>query len=284
MKNANINSIQNESNSADAPLANILGEGPPENKRGLPNPELLHQQRLEIIGSLSSGIAHDLNNMLTPILMSLELLKSKLSDDESRQVIEILKTNVERGSALVRKMLALGSPKPERPRKIDFLSLSADLERLIDQAFPMSINLKLSCTTNLKTVFADPTLIFQAMLNLCVNARNAMPGGGDLTISFRNRTIKRTKTGTRGSISPGAYVVMSFSDTGIGISKEVLKQIFQKYFTTHNSGKGNGLGLSTSADIIEFYNGMIDVQSRVGYGSTFEVYLPAGTDCPADKS
>jgi PAS domain S-box-containing protein len=235
-------------------------------------------QRLESLGTLASGIAHDLNNILTPILAVAQLLPLKLPylDEQNRQLLKILEDNSKRGADLVKQILSFargaeGKRIPLQPRH-----LLKEIERIVKNTFPKSIEICIDIPTpNLWTVSADPTQIHQVLMNLCVNARDAMPNGGTLTISAENLFVDENYARMNLEAKVGDYVVITVSDTGCGMPQEVLERIFEPFFTTKEPGKGTGLGLSTVIGIIKNHGGFINVYSEVGKGSQFKLYLSA---------
>nr|WP_272898079.1 PAS domain-containing sensor histidine kinase [Chlorogloeopsis fritschii] len=235
-------------------------------------------QRLESLGTLASGIAHDLNNILTPILTVAQLLPLKFPnlDEKNRQLLTILEDNSKRGAELVKQITAFargaeGKRVPLQPRH-----LLKEIEQVIKSTFPKSIEICIHIPTpNLWTVLADPTQIHQVLMNLCVNARDAMPNGGTLSISAQNFHVDENYTRMNLEAKEGNYVLITVSDTGCGMAPELLERIFEPFFTTKEPGKGTGLGLSTLIGIIKNHGGFVKVYSEVGKGSQFQVYLSA---------
>jgi two-component system cell cycle sensor histidine kinase/response regulator CckA len=237
--------------------------------------QLLRAQRLESIGALAGGIAHDLNNVLAPITLSLQSLKEKLTDDESRKLLGILERNAKRGAYLIKQIL-LSSRGVEGERKnIRAADLISDAENFAKETFPSSIKVRTDASGDVWNIFGDAVQLQQVLMNLCVNARDAMPDGGTLGISAENLFIDENFTRVNAEAKIGQYTVISVSDTGTGIPPEIMNRIFEPFFTTKKPGKGTGLGLSTSLAIVKNHGGFITVQSEVGKGTTFKVYLPA---------
>ncbi|ARV59543.1 hypothetical protein BZZ01_13695 [Nostocales cyanobacterium HT-58-2] len=237
----------------------------------------LRNQRLESLGTLAAGIAHDFNNILTPMLTTAYLLSLKLPnlDEQSRQLLKILEDNSQRGADLVKQILffAQGVEGKRIPQQVKHLL--KEIERIVKSTFPKSIEIN-TCLLreNLWKVWADPTQIHQVLLNLCVNARDAMPNGGTLSLSAENIFIDENYVKMNLNAQVGSFVVITVSDTGCGIPPEVLERIFEPFFTTKESGKGTGLGLSTVIGIVKNHGGFVEVYSKVGKGSQFKVYLP----------
>jgi CheY-like chemotaxis protein len=236
---------------------------------------LLRSQRIESIGTLASGIAHDLNNILAPILMGVELLKEQSEDPSSIEVLDTVAMSARRGADLVKQVLtfARGIEGQHGPLKLHHLS--GDIEKMMGQTMPKSIHMVNSVSKDLWLVSGDGSQIHQMLLNLCINARDAMASGGVLTLSARNETIDRIWQRRGIELKPGRYVVVEVEDTGEGIPAEILDKIFEPFFTTKQPGKGTGLGLSTVQMIVNGHGGFLDIQSEIGRGSRFSVYLPA---------
>ncbi len=237
--------------------------------------QLLRAQRLESIGALAGGIAHDLNNVLAPITLSLQSLKEKFTDDESRRLLGILERNAKRGAYLIKQIL-LSSRGIEGERKnIQVADLISDAENFAKETFPSPIKVKTDVSGDIWNVIGDAVQLQQVLMNLCVNARDAMPDGGILRISAENLFIDENFTRVNAEAKIGPYIIISISDTGTGIPPEIMNRIFEPFFTTKKPGKGTGLGLSTSLAIVKSHGGFITVHSEVGKGTIFKVYLPA---------
>src|SRR3989441_971357 len=237
--------------------------------------QLLRTQRMESIGTLAGGIAHDLNNVLSPILMSVELLKARFTDDVSHRVLETVEISAKRGADIVRQVLTFargveGEQTAIRPRR-----LLADMEKMLLQTLPKSIHVRVNITKGLWTVIGDPTQLDQVLLNLCVNARDAMPQGGTLTINAENTVLDEHYARLNLQAKPGPYVVIEVSDTGHSMAPDVLDKIFEPFFTTKKVGVGTGLGLSTVQAIVKSHRGFVNGYSEVGKGTSFKVFFPA---------
>jgi two-component system, cell cycle sensor histidine kinase and response regulator CckA len=238
--------------------------------------QFLQAQRLESLGTLASGIAHDLNNLLAPILMAVQLLGLKLEDDRSLQLLEILEGNVKRGAELVKQVLSFARGIAGERVSLQIGHLITDIATIAQQTFSKAIEIRVEMTTaGLWLVTGDATQLHQVLMNLCVNARDAMPDGGTLTIAATNRQVNEQDLGISPDLRTGPYVVITVSDTGVGIPPTVQDRIFEPFFTTKPFGQGTGLGLSTVLGIVKSHGGVVCVESQLGKGTRFRVYLPA---------
>lgn len=239
--------------------------------------QFLRTQRLESLGILASGIAHDLNNILTPILAIAQLLPLTLPqiDERNQNMLQILETNTKRGADLVKQILSFARGGEGNRTLLQVKHLILDIEKIAKGTFPKSIEIKRNILDTLWTVKGDATQLHQVFMNLAVNARDAMPGGGTLTITAENQYIDTNYAGMNIEAKAGAYVAVTFTDTGVGISSDNLDKIFDPFFTTKDLGKGTGLGLSTVHSIIKNHHGFVEVRSEVNNGSSFRIYLPA---------
>ena len=236
--------------------------------------QFLRAQRLESIGTLASGIAHDLNNVLTPILMTAQLLETQIHDERSKRLLPILVTNAKRGANLVKQVLSFARGLEGKFTILQIKHLISEIKQIAKQTFPKSIEIYTSIPQYLGTVFGDATQLHQVLMNLCVNARDAMPDGGTLSISAENVFIDQNHAKMNFDAQVGPYIVITVADTGTGIPPEILDRIFEPFFTTKEIGKGTGLGLSTVIGIIKSHGGFVKVYSEVGRGTEFKVYLP----------
>ena len=234
--------------------------------------ELAWAQRMEAIGTLAGGIAHDLNNALTPVMMGLDLLSAELPDRAG--TIETMAASARRGAEMLKQLLtfARGAEGPRQP--VRPAALIEEVERIARGTFPTSIVLESRLPPGLPIVRGDPTQLHQVLVNLCINARDAMPDGGTLTIAADLVTVDEGFARTMAGARPGEFVRLTVQDTGTGIAPADLDRIFDPFFTTRRLDQGTGLGLSTALGIVKAHDGFMEVRSASGYGSTFGVYLP----------
>ncbi|MEO6786395.1 MAG: PAS domain S-box protein [Chthoniobacteraceae bacterium] len=245
--------------------------------------QFLRAQRMESIGTLAGGIAHDLNNVLSPIMMSLEVLRMRFPDPESTELLDVLGTSAQRGADMVRQVLSFARGVEGERMEVQLRHLVKDIVKILNDTLLKNIEIGTHVPNDLWTVTGDATQLHQVLLNLCVNARDAMPGGGTLTLSAKNLMLDANYAGMNIEAAPGPYVVLQIEDTGTGMPPEVMERIFDPFYTTKEFGKGTGLGLSTSMAIVKGHGGFIRVYSEVGRGTGFKVYLPAQTESsPAD--
>jgi two-component system, cell cycle sensor histidine kinase and response regulator CckA len=238
--------------------------------------QFLRAQRLESLGTLASGIAHDLNNILTPILAVAQLLPLKLQDIDSptQAMLEILESSARRGADLIKQILSFAQGIEGKHVVIQPAHLLKDIQKIVQQTLPKSIQINVDMPANLWTVLGDMTQLHQVLMNLCINARDAMPHGGTISIQATNRSINETVARTYLNAHPGDYVEIAVSDTGTGIQPQLLQRIFDPFFTTKEIGKGTGLGLSAVLGIIKSHGGFLDVKSQVHQGTQIHVYIP----------
>jgi two-component system, cell cycle sensor histidine kinase and response regulator CckA len=237
--------------------------------------QLLQAQKLESIGRLSGGIAHDFNNLLTTIVGAAELAIDALpADHPALQDIQMIQGATERATALTRQLLAFARKQAIQVQVLDLNQLLLDIDRLLRRLIGADISLVTHPAPNLWPISADYHQLEQVLINLAVNARDAMPDGGKLTIETANVDLDATYAQQHLNVEAGPYVMMAVSDTGLGMAPEVRAQIFEPFFSTKESGKGTGLGLSTSYGIVKQHGGALWVYSEVDHGTTFKVYLP----------
>lgn len=238
---------------------------------------LLQSQRMEAIGNLAGGIAHDLNNILAPITLVGGLLNDRLSKDSDRELIAMVQAGASRGAEIVKQLLTFSRGQAGERIAVQPRHLIKEMMAIMRETFPREIDLRQQYPADLRTVNADPTQLHQVLLNLCVNSRDAMPNGGHLTITASNRTLAADDPVLPPGSPLGAYVVIEVTDTGHGIPAEIRHRVFEPFFTTKPIGKGTGLGLSTVIGIVRSHGGFVTIDSAPGKGSTFGVYLPAIT-------
>jgi signal transduction histidine kinase/CheY-like chemotaxis protein len=237
--------------------------------------KLLRMQRVEAIGALASGLAHDLNNILVPMLMAAGMLKDKLTDQTDRDILGLAEQSVRRGAKIIAQLLTFGRGGEGERIGVRPENLIEEILRIMQETFPRDIEIVREIPNDLWGVVTDPTQMHQVLMNLCVNARDAMPEGGRLTLAARNVELDEAGAGGFAEASPGRYVELSVADTGQGIPPELLSRIFDPFFTTKGIGKGTGLGLSTVSSIVKNHGGFLTVESRMGEGTVFAIRIPA---------
>jgi len=243
-------------------------------------------QRMEAIGTLAGGIAHDLNNALAPITMSLSLLRAR---PDNPRMIDTMERSAMRAVGMVRQLLAFAKGAEGQRVPVETRHLVTDLEAIIRPTFPKNIQVVTRVPETAPMVLGDATQLHQVLLNLCVNARDAMPGGGTLTLGTAAVVVDAAFAASAqdANAQPGRYVVLRVADTGTGIPPEVAERMFDPFFTTKGPEYGTGLGLSTVLGVVKGHGGFIQVASHAGIGTTFTVYLPADAgavvETPAEK-
>ena len=237
--------------------------------------QFLRAQRLESIGMLAAGIAHDLNNVLAPILMAAPMLRERAVNPSDQRLLETLEKSAERGAGLVRQILAFAQGSDGGRQLVQLKHLVRDIVGVIRETFPKEIRLREDLPSAPWPVHANPTQAHQVLLNLCVNARDAMPHGGELRLRIEHAVLDETTAATIPGARAGAWVVLHVEDTGTGIPPDVLAHIWEPFFTTKTANKGTGLGLPTVRGIVENHQGFVTLDTVAGRGSTFRVYLPA---------
>jgi len=238
--------------------------------------QFLHAQRLESLGLLAAGIAHDLNNVLAPVLMAAPLLRVRAHDAGDIRTLDILEKSAERGAGLVRQILGFAHSAHGGLQLVQVKHLIRDVGEVIAASFSKAITFDEHVPSDLWPIQANPTQIHQILLNLCVNARDAMlPGGGTLRLRAENRVLDEASALVIEGARPGPFLVIEVTDTGTGIAPDVLTRIWEPFFTTKPKGLGTGLGLSTVRGVVAGHGGFISVKTAIGRGTTFCVYLPA---------
>lgn len=238
--------------------------------------QFLRAQRMESIGTLAGGIAHDLNNVLTPIMMSVDLLNLRIKDAVARETLDTIASSARRGADMLNQVLSFARGMEGQKAPLQISRLLQDLSRIVTDTFPKNICFRLQ--NHLREdgiVTGDQTQIHQVLLNLCVNARDAMPAGGTLTITAEHILVDAQYAAMNIEAREGPHIMISVEDDGVGISQDILQKVFDPFFTTKKIGKGTGLGLSTSLAIMKSHGGFFRVYSELGLGSCFRVYLPA---------
>ncbi|HMC28915.1 MAG TPA: PAS domain S-box protein [Verrucomicrobiae bacterium] len=249
--------------------------------------QFLRTQRMESIGTLAGGIAHDLNNVLAPIIMSVEILKEKFKDPQSQRMLTVLESSAKRGADMVRQVLTFARGVEGERVLLQPRHLIKEVAKILGDTFPKTIQLRVRLAENLWPLVGDATQLHQVLVNLGVNARDAMPEGGIITLSAENVTVEAdakdsvvqafndSPSDPDVPVKPGFYVLIKVTDTGTGIPRDILDKIFEPFFTTKETGKGTGLGLATVLGIVKSHAGFVQVQTDLGKGTTFLVYMPA---------
>lgn len=246
--------------------------------------QFLRAQRMESIGRLAGGIAHDLNNILAPIMLSIGLLKSMVQEKNAREVLETIDVSARRGADIVQQVLSFARGIEGHQVQVQPKHLINDLLTMLKESMPKDIRIRTEFGEELWTVLGDPTQLHQVLLNLCVNARDAMKGGGQLTIGVQNVTLDQNYVAMNKQAKVGRFILLSVTDTGSGIPSEIMDKIFEPFFTTKELGKGTGLGLATVDAIAKSHGGFVTVYSEINKGTTFKIYLPAITGSSGDAA
>jgi PAS domain S-box-containing protein len=232
--------------------------------------------RMESIGTLAGGIAHDLNNVLTPVMMSIELLKGGADAEPGRrEILDAIQVSCRRGADLVRQVLSFARGLDGQRIQVRLPSLISEIKKMVGESFPSSIKIVTKVSEDLWQMTGDPVQLHQVILNLAVNARDAMPKGGTLTISAENVNLDPRDLGSSRQSSAGRQILLQVSDTGVGITQANYEHIFEPFFTTKKIGEGTGFGLAIVHTIVKGHGGFVIVESEVGHGTTFKVWLPA---------
>ena len=239
--------------------------------------QFLRAQRMESLGTLASGLAHDFNNILTPVLATAQLLQMKFSqtDERNKKLLQMLEINAKRGASLVKQVLSFARGIDGERTVLNIKDLISEVQQIIKETFPKSIETQIDINPNLWSIMGDVTQVHQVLMNLCINARDAMPEGGLLTITADNMSIDESFVRTNIDAKVGSFVLVTIADTGTGISPEIIDRIFEPFFTTKEFGTGTGLGLSTVIGIIKSHGGFVIVSSEVNKGTQFKLFLPA---------
>ena len=237
--------------------------------------KFLRAQRLESLGALVSGIAHDLNNALVPVLAGAGLLRTMPLPEPAVEILKTMTASARRGANMVQQILTFARGGEGRKSLLHVNQLVNEMGKIITDTFPKSIQCRVRTGLDCWPVHGLPTQLHQVIMNLCINARDAMPAGGTLTLATQNTVIHEAQAARHRGAAPGRYLCLSVNDTGLGIPQDQLTKIFQPFFTTKAPGQGTGLGLSTSLTIVKNHGGFMTVQSPAGNGTEFKVYLPA---------
>jgi two-component system, cell cycle sensor histidine kinase and response regulator CckA len=245
--------------------------------------QFLRAQRLDSLGTLASGIAHDLNNILSPILMATGMLRNSLNA-EDRKMLQIIESSAERGAGIVKQVLTFARGADGERVLLNPKHLVSEMAKVMMQTFPKNFDIQTSIPADLWTLLGDATQLHQVLLNLCVNARDAMgEKGGALRVACENVEVDEHVAATNPGAHLGPHVCLSVTDTGSGMTTEVMEKIFDPFFTTKEQGKGTGLGLATTIGIVKGHKGFITIQSQVGQGTTFKVFIPANREGKSEE-
>ena len=245
--------------------------------------QFLRAQRLESIGTLAGGIAHDLNNVLSPILLAAHLLRSKTTDPAMARWIDTLESSAQRGAGILRQVLTFARGATGKHSALQPKHLLKEMGKITSETFPRSIETTIDLARDLWPINGDPTQLHQVLMNLCVNARDAMPNGGTLTLAAENILLDEHSAKEFLEGTPGPFLLITVKDTGSGIPQGVLEKIFEPFFTTKEPGKGTGLGLSTVHAIVKSHKGFVRVNSAPGKGTEFRIFLPANSTGEAQQ-
>jgi two-component system cell cycle sensor histidine kinase/response regulator CckA len=235
--------------------------------------QLRQSQRMESLGRLAGGITHDLNNALAPILMSIQILNMKITDPNLKKLIASLESSTKRGSDVIKQVstFAHGTEKDFAPQQLRYIV--SEIESIINGTFPKNIQSRVGVSKDLSLVLGDATQLQQVLMNLCLNARDAMPDGGRLTVTAEDMIMDESFARMILGAHPGHYVVMTVADTGTGIPIEIQEKVFEPFFTTKEKGKGSGLGLSMVYTIVKSHNSFIKLYSEIGKGTEIKIFL-----------
>jgi len=239
------------------------------------NALFIEAQKMEVVGQLAGGVAHDFNNILAIIMGYCDLLKSEIAKESPLQVYtEEIDQASARAAGLTRQLLVFSSKHTVQPTVLDLNAVVQDLDKMLRRLIHENIDMVIVAGGQIGRINADSGYIGQVLMNLVVNARDAMPKGGQLTIATSNATVSQEQASAHPGASPGAYVVLGVGDTGSGMTEDVKDRLFEAFFTTKPKGKGTGLGLATCQTIVQNSGGFIEVRTEIGRGTTFKVYFP----------
>jgi PAS domain S-box-containing protein len=259
----------------DDPEPKVLGVATDITERKRLEDQLRQAQKIEAVGQLAGGVAHDFNNILTTIMGHAELaLDAPEVSAETRSDLEEIRSAAEHAASLTRQLLAFSRKQILQPQVLDLNAMVVDLQKMLRRLLMENLVLKFELAADLGSIRADPTQVGQVLINLAVNARDAMPEGGQLTVQTENAELDEEYATSHIGVQPGRYVVLTVSDTGVGMDDQTKARLFEPFFTTKGPGKGTGLGLSTVYGIVKQSGGWIWVYSELGHGSTFRIYFP----------
>ncbi len=237
--------------------------------------QFLRAQRMESIGTLAGGIAHDLNNILSPIMMALRMFQLRFTDDESHRLLAMVQKSAERGAGLVSQVLSFARGVEGERILLQPKHLIKEVAKILADTLPKSIEIEYAIAEELWAVRGDATHLHQVLMNLCVNARDAMPQGGKISIRAENVALDENYARMNLEARPGSFMCITVADTGTGMPEDIIDKIFEPFFTTKKQGEGTGLGLSTVMGIVRSHGGFINVYSEVERGTEFRIYIPA---------
>jgi PAS domain S-box-containing protein len=246
--------------------------------------QFLRAQRMESIGTLAGGIAHDLNNVLAPIMMSIELLKDSLPDPADQMLLKTIEVSARRGADMIKQVLSFARGVEGKRHEVRIQDVLHDLDQILSETISKNISIASSVAPDLWQVQADPTQLQQVLMNLCVNARDAMPGGGRIRISAENMLVDEHCAAMNIESRVGAYVKIEVEDNGTGIAPDIQERIFDPFFTTKPVGEGTGLGLATTLAIVKSHGGFVHMHSELGKGTRFRIHLPADPAAHSTRS
>lgn len=263
---------------ADGDASSVLEILTDVTERRLAEQQALRAQRMESLGTLASGMAHDLNNALSPILMAIQLLRDDPPASEREEMLDLVEETTRHSAELVQQVLGFARGVDGRRLPVDVAALVADAARLVRDTFPPDVQWRDHVEDDVPHVVGDATQLYQVLVNLCVNARDAMVEGGQLVVRATRQELTELPVLAPPDAAPGTYVRLEVVDTGHGMPPEVVDRVFEPFFTTKETGQGTGLGLATSLGIVESHRGFMEVTSAPGAGSRFVIHLPASTD------
>lgn len=246
--------------------------------------QFLRAQRMESLGTLAGGIAHDLNNALAPILLGIGMLKRQEHSPAETRLLDTMERSAQQGAALVRQVLTFARGVEGPRTKVAVADVLAEAAQFVRNTFPRNIEFGVEVADDLYPILGDATQIQQVLINLAVNARDAMPEGGRLSISAVNTWLDETAVRASPHAQPGPYVLMTVADTGTGIPVAIRERVFDPFFSTKETGKGTGLGLSTALAVVKSHRGVLNLYTEEGEGTVFKIYLPALTEGPDPAS
>jgi PAS domain S-box-containing protein len=247
--------------------------------------QLLHSQKMDAIGQLTGGVAHDFNNILMVIMTTMDILARQVADNPQLSAsARVIQKATERGAELTQRLLAFARRQPLQPRETDINALIYETEKLLRPLLGVQIDIEVALSADVWRAMVDPNQLSMAIINLTVNARDAMPNGGKLTIETKNITLDGVYAAMHGEVTPGPYALISVSDSGTGIPAALIDKVFEPFFTTKGVGKGTGLGLSMVYGFVKQSGGHVNIDSKEGHGTTVKLYLPRASDADVTQT